>query len=196
MLDHHRNQIIINAGSSLDHHQSWIIINIITSAISIKWCYLSIIIVIGISIEPTPFSCWLQAQPPCRPSYSSALISDLVRNSLPAVTFDYERNTSTIMLERNSQHSHLTMGGAHPPPCQKGLALTSAGVIGHTIYHPRKGSTITSTGIEGHTIYYPEKGTTLIFDPFRKAQHLYLTQSERLSAHILQNSRTHYLLSK
>ena len=29
------------------------------------------------------------------------------------------------MSKRHAQHSHLTMGGTHPPPCQKGPALTS-----------------------------------------------------------------------
>ena len=66
------------------------------------------------------------------------------------------------MLERHSQHVHLTMGGTHPPPCQKGPTLTSTEMIGHNIYHPRKGSALTSTGIAGHTIYYPEKCTSLI----------------------------------
>ena len=100
------------------------------------------------------------------------------------------------MSERHAQHSHLTMGGTHPPPSQKGPTLTSTGMIRHTIYHPNKVLVLTSIGIAGHTIYYPYKGIALIYDPIRKAQHLYLTQLERLSTYILWSSTTHHLLSK
>ena len=42
-----------SSSSSLDHH--WIIINITASAILIKWCYLSIILITGSSTEPSLF---------------------------------------------------------------------------------------------------------------------------------------------
>ena len=48
-------QVFITGSSSkLDHHQSWIII-IIVSSISLKWCYLSILLVIGSSTDPAFF---------------------------------------------------------------------------------------------------------------------------------------------
>ena len=48
---HHQVWIITESSSSLDHH--WIIIT--TSAIPNKWCYLSIILIIGSSTEPALF---------------------------------------------------------------------------------------------------------------------------------------------
>ena len=51
-LDHHQIWIITRSSSKLDHH--WIII-ITASTISINWCYLSILLVIGISTEPALF---------------------------------------------------------------------------------------------------------------------------------------------
>ena len=37
----------------------------------------------------------------------------------PTLTSDHERNTSNTMSERHAQHSHLTMGGAHPRTMSK-----------------------------------------------------------------------------
>ena len=44
---------ITRSSSNLDHH--WIIIIITASSISIKWCYLSILLITGSSTEPTLF---------------------------------------------------------------------------------------------------------------------------------------------
>ena len=113
-LDHH--WIIIKAGSSLDYHQSWIItgsswkldhdwiIIITASAISIKWCYLSILLVIGSSIEPTLFHVG------CRPSLH--------------VGIHHLQHLYLTKSKRPSQHLHLTMWGKHPPPCQTGTPNT------------------------------------------------------------------------
>ena len=138
--------IIIKSGSSLDHNQGWIIT---ASAISIKWCYLSILLVTGSSTDPALFHV------NCRP-----------RKALPTLASDHGRNTSTTMSERHVQHSHLTMGGTHPrtmsqrpntyiwpweehiqEPCQKFLALTFTSMIGHTYYYLWKGTTLTSTSM-------------------------------------------------
>ena len=108
LLDHHRNWIItgslskldhhwiiIKARSSLDHHQSWIIIKAISSldhhyysVISIKWCYLSILLVTGSSTEPTLFHAG------CRPSLHVGLLLALI---------------SSPKLEWTAQHLYLIM---------------------------------------------------------------------------------------
>ena len=57
-LDRHHNWIIIE----LNHHHHWIIIIITVASISSKWYYLSSLLVIGSSTEPTLFHVG------CRPS--------------------------------------------------------------------------------------------------------------------------------
>ena len=85
-LDHHSIQIIITgSGSSLDLDQLWSIIS--GSGSSLNLDHLCQIIITRYSwvlshdsschrkfYKANPFSCWLQAQPPCRSSL--ALISD------------------------------------------------------------------------------------------------------------------------
>ena len=121
-LLHHEIQIIMTArSSSLYHHQIWIIIKsgssshldhqvwiIIIGAIS-EWCYISILLVTGSSIEPSIF------YPSCRPTLhaglrhlsltlsqngprSSYIWPHLVRKAFPALTFNL------ILLERPSTH--------------------------------------------------------------------------------------------
>ena len=77
-LDHHQCWIIIGSSSKMDHH--WIIIKTISlidhhwiiiitaSTILIKWCYLSILLIIGSSIEPALFHVG------CRPSLHIGLL--------------------------------------------------------------------------------------------------------------------------
>ena len=64
-LDHH--WIITWSRASLDLDCYWIIIIINASAISIKWCYLFILLVTGSSIEPSLF------HTSCRPSLHVAI---------------------------------------------------------------------------------------------------------------------------
>ena len=72
-LDHHQFIFIFMSylSSSHLHLQVWIIINITASAISINWCYLSIILVIGSSTEAALFHAV------CRPSLYVGLLQCL-----------------------------------------------------------------------------------------------------------------------
>ena len=108
-LDHHLIWIIIKSrsSSSLDHHLIWIII---IGAIS-EWCYLLILLVTWSFTEPTLFHVG------CRPSLHVGLLQCLymtlsqngppstyiwpwlIRKARPTLTFDHERNTSTITSE-------------------------------------------------------------------------------------------------
>ena len=81
-MDHHEN------GSSLN-----CIIIIIDPAISSKWCYLSILLVIVSSTDPTLFHVG------CRP---------ILHVGLHIIQHLYLTQS-----ERPSQHLHLTMGGIH-----------------------------------------------------------------------------------
>ena len=129
----------IKSGSSskLDHH--WIII-ITASALSINWCYLSILLVIGSSTELALLHVG------CRPSLHVGLhilqhlyltmggthptsildgppntyilpwrntSSIRVRKDRRTLRSNHGRNTSNIHI-RKAQHSHMTMGGTHP----------------------------------------------------------------------------------
>ena len=80
-----------------------------------------------------------------------------------------------------AQHLHLTMGGTHPPPCQKGMlnthiwpweehiqepcqkgpTLKITSMIGYTYYHLWKGPALTTINMIGHTYYHLWKGPTL-----------------------------------
>ena len=119
-----------------------------------------ILLVTGSSTEPTLFHAG------CKPSLHVGLLQclylTLSQNGLPstyiwpweehiqhyvrkarqALTFDYERN----------QSSHI---------CQKGLALTSSGMIGHTIYYPRKGSTLIFDHVRNQSILYIKRALHL-----------------------------------
>ena len=101
---------ITGSGSSLDHH----CVIIIGSSLldHHHWCYLSILLVIGSYTELALFHVG------CRPSLHVGLLQRLY-----------------LTLSQNVQHSHLTMRGAHPTPCQKGIALTFTSMIGHNYYH-------------------------------------------------------------
>ena len=115
-LDHHQRWIIIETGSSLDHHQSWIIIEtgssskldhhwiviITASTISINWCYLSILLLIGISTEPALFHAG------CRPSLHVGL------HLIQHLYLTMGGTHPTSMSERNAQHLNFTMGVTHP----------------------------------------------------------------------------------
>ena len=90
---------ITRSSSKLDHHHHWIII--IAPCISSKWCYLSILLVIGSSTE-------------------LALFHDGYRPSLH-VGIHLLQHLYLTQSEKTAQHLHLTMGGTHPPPCQKGI---------------------------------------------------------------------------
>ena len=95
-LGHHQSWIVIGSSSLLDHHQSWIIIIIIAPAIPRKWCYLSILLVIGSSIEPSLFHVG------CRPSLQVGL-------HLLQYLYLTMRGTHQItMSEWLSQHLHLS----------------------------------------------------------------------------------------
>ena len=156
-LDHH--WIIIKSGSSLDHHQSWIIT---AFTISINWCYLSILLIIGSSTKPTLFHVG------CRPSlhvghhllqHLYMIQSErLAQHLYLTMGGTYPRT----MPERPSQHLHLTMGGTHPPPCQKGSSLTSD--------HGRNKSTTMS---ESLNTYIHQHGRTHLLPSVKRLQHLH-----------------------
>ena len=138
-----------------------------------------ILLVTGSSTEPALFHAG------CRPSLHVGiyLLWHLYLTTCqkgPPLTSDHGRNTFTTMLERNLQHSHLTMGGTHPramlerfntyiwpweeqiqEPCQKGPAITFTSMIGHTYYHVWKGPVLTTIIMIGHTYYHLWKGPTL-----------------------------------
>ena len=126
-LDHHYTWMITwsRSSSSLDHHHTWII-TWFGSSSSLDHphhrCYLSILLVIGISIEPTLFHVV------CRPTLHVGIhqclymtlsqngsastyiwpleehIHHHVRKACPRLTSDHGRNTSTTMLERTNTH--------------------------------------------------------------------------------------------
>ena len=123
--------------SKLDHHQRWIVI-ITTSAISSKWCYLSILLVIGSSTEPALFHVG------CRPNLHVGLhllqhlyltmggthpttmskwpstyiqsweehIPQPYKKGLALIS-NHGRNTSCNHVGK-ALHLHLTMGGTYP----------------------------------------------------------------------------------
>ena len=134
-MDHH--WIIIKSGSSLDQHQVWIItgstsslyhhwiiksrssldldhywIIIIASIILKKWFYLSILLIIGSSTEPSLFHA------------SCRTILHVGLHLLQHLYLTMEGTHPRTISERPAQHLHLTMGGTHPPPCQKGMPST------------------------------------------------------------------------
>ena len=79
-----------------------------------------ILLVTGSSTEPALFHAG------CRPSFHVGLLQRLY-----------------LTLSQNGQHSHLTMRGTHPTPCQKGKTLTFTSMIGHNYYHLWKGTALT-----------------------------------------------------
>ena len=119
----HQSWIILKAGSSLVHHESWIITE---STISIKWCYLSILLVTGSSTEPTLFHAG------CRSSLQVGLL--FLQHLYLTMG-----GTHPINHVRKEQHLYLTMGGTHPinhvRKAQQ-LHLTMGGT--HPINHVRK----------------------------------------------------------
>ena len=119
--------IIIEVGSSLDHHRHCIIIIITTSAISIKWCYLSILLITGSSIEPALFHAGY------RPSLHVGL------HLLQHLYLTMGGTHPTSMSERPAQHLHLTMGGTHPTSMSERHAQHSHLTMGGpTCHHVRK----------------------------------------------------------
>ena len=109
-LDHHSIWIISGASSlDLDHPSIWII-SVGSSSLDLHGCYLMILLIIGISTDPTLFHAR------CRPSHHVVLH--------PALTSDHVGTNPIIILESHTQHSHLTMWEHLPQPCQKGPALT------------------------------------------------------------------------
>ena len=114
----------------MDHHYHLIII-IIAPTVLIKWCYLSILLVIGSSTEPTLF------HDGCKPSLHVGihLLQCLYRTmggpachhvgkARPTLISDHGRNTSNIHVRM--AHPTLTSDHGRPnlPPCQKVPALT------------------------------------------------------------------------
>ena len=120
----------IKSRSSSTPNLYWIII-ITSSAISTNWCYLSIILIIGSSTEPTLFHV------SCRPSLHVGLhllqclypkIGGLTCHHVgmahPTLISDHGRNTSSIHVRM--AHPTLTYDHGRPslPPCEKGPTLT------------------------------------------------------------------------
>ena len=97
----------------MGHH--WIIIT--ASAISNKWCHLSILLVTGSSTEFALFHAC------CRTSLNLGLLLQSLYHPRKAPAL-----TSTAMVG----HTYY-----HPG---KGPTLKSTGMVGHTYYHPGKGS--------------------------------------------------------
>ena len=160
----------------------WIIIIITTPDILSKWCYLSIVLVIGSSTKPSLFHAG------CRPSLHVGiyLLWHLYLTTCqkgPPLTSDHWRNTFTTMLERNLQHSHLTMGGTHPRTMSKrpntyihqhDRTHLLSSVKRHSTHNHQHDMThllssmerlaLTSTSMIGHTYYHLWKGSTLTSD--------------------------------
>ena len=141
-MDHRQSWIITKYGSSskldlagssskLDHH--WIIIIITTFAISINWCYLSILLVTGSSTEPALFHA------DCRPRIHVGI------HLLQHLYLTMGGTHPTTMSERPTQHSHLTMGGTHPRTMSERPTQHSHLTMGGA--HPRTMSEIPSTYI-------------------------------------------------
>ena len=91
---------VTRSSSNLDHQ--WIIIIITAPVISIKWCYLSILLVTGSSTEPTLFLAG------CRPSLHVGLLL------LQRLYLTMGGTQPGSMSKMPAQHSHLTMEGTHP----------------------------------------------------------------------------------
>ena len=89
-------QVLVTRSSSKLHHH-WIIIIITAPAISSKWCYLSIVLVIGSSTEPTLFHAG------CRPSLHVGL--HLLQCLYPTMG---DPNCHHV---RNAHHLYPIMGG-------------------------------------------------------------------------------------
>ena len=113
----------------MDHHQSWIII-IIAPAILSKWCYLSILLVIGSSTEPSLFHVG------CRPSLHVGL------HLLQHLYLNMGGTHPAIISERPNTHiwpweaqpatlsewpiTYIRPWEEHiPQPCRKGSTLIS-----------------------------------------------------------------------
>ena len=90
----HHQVIFIKSGSSLDLDHYWIIIIITASTISIKWCYLCILLIIGSSIKPTLFHVG------CKPSLHVFL------HLLQHLYLTMGGTHPSSMSERHAQHSH------------------------------------------------------------------------------------------
>ena len=93
-LDHHQVWIITWSIASLDHH--WIIIIITSSAISIKWCYLFILLVTGSSTDLVLFHVG------CRPSLEVGI--HILQHLYLTMRGTHTRTVS----EWPSQHLHLS----------------------------------------------------------------------------------------
>ena len=71
-----------------------------------------------------------------------------------------------LTLSQNGQHSHPTMRGTHPTPCQKGTTLTFTNMIGtntiicgkalhlHLTLTRQKRKTLTFSSMIGHNYYH------------------------------------------
>ena len=99
--------IIIKVGSSskLYHHQSWIII-ITTPTVSSKWCYLSILLVIGSSIEPALFHARCRSQH-LYPTMGGPSCHHVGKAHFLHMTME----GPSCHHVRKVQHLHMTMGG-------------------------------------------------------------------------------------
>ena len=104
----HRQVIFINSGSSLNLEHHWIII--VASTISIKWCYLFILLVIGSYTEPTLFHVG------CRPSLQVGL--HIIQHLYPTMggpTCHHVGKAHPTLISyhgRNTSNIHVKM--AHP----------------------------------------------------------------------------------
>ena len=95
-LDHH--WIITGSLSNMDHH--WIII-ITAPAISSKWCYLSIILIIGIYTDPSLFHAG------CRSQHLYSTMGGLACHHVEkAQCLHLTMGGPTCHHVRNSQHLH------------------------------------------------------------------------------------------
>ena len=118
----------------------WIII---AFSISIKWCYISTLLVIGSSTEPSLFHVG------CRPSLHVGLHllqhlyltmggthpASMSKRPTQHLYLTMGRTHPTSMSERHAQHSHLTMGGPschHVRKAQR-LHLTMGGPACHHV---------------------------------------------------------------
>ena len=177
-LDHHQSWIIIKVGSysKLDHN--WIIIIITAPDILRKWCYLSILLIIGSSIEPTLFHA------SCRPSLHVGLFQHLyltLSQNDPPNTYIWScRNQSNSNIRKACPTLTSNHVGTHPTTLSK-RPITHIWQLmlerTNTYIRPSE-EPILPTCRKGSALISDHVGTNPIIILERHAQHSHLTMWE------------------